>query len=53
MQYWPSSKDKVEVYGQISVSVLQEEELANFHIRTFRLVRKVGGQVCEPTIIDK
>lgn len=40
MQYWPASKDKDEDYGGIGVSVLKEEELANFHIRTIRLYKK-------------
>lgn len=40
VQYWPASKEKHEEYGGIGVSILQEEELANFHIRTFRLYKK-------------
>lgn len=40
VQYWPASKDKDEEYGGIGVSVLKEEELANFHIRTIRLYKK-------------
>ncbi|KAK7864317.1 hypothetical protein R5R35_009570 [Gryllus longicercus] len=42
MQYWPAAMDKVEVYGNLTVSVVEEEELANFHIRTFRLVHTDG-----------
>lgn len=45
VQYWPPSKDKDECYGDIHVGVVQEEELANFHIRTFRLYKK-EGEVC-------
>lgn len=45
VQYWPPSKEKHEVYGDIGVSILQEEELANFHIRTFRLYKQ-DGDVC-------
>lgn len=40
MQYWPASKEKDEEYGGIGVSVLKEEELANFHIRTIKLYKK-------------
>lgn len=44
VQYWPASKDKDECYGelpeyQIYIGVMKEEELANFHIRTFRLYK--------------
>lgn len=42
VQYWPPSKDKHEIYGNIGVSILQEEELANFHIRTFKLWKQEG-----------
>jgi hypothetical protein len=40
VQYWPPNKEKDETYGDISVGIVQEEELANFHIRTFRLYKK-------------
>lgn len=42
VQYWPASKELEETYGGISISIMQEEELANFHIRTFRLFKKEG-----------
>jgi len=45
MQYWPASKEKNETHGGISISVLHEEELANFHIRTFLLAKKEEGTV--------
>lgn len=50
VQYWPASKDKDECYGelpeyQIYIGVVKEEELANFHIRTFRLY-KMHNNVC-------
>ncbi|KAK1120354.1 hypothetical protein K0M31_012337 [Melipona bicolor] len=45
VQYWPASKDKDEEYGGIGVSVLKEEELANFHIRTIRLYKKNENDV--------
>lgn len=40
VQYWPASKEITETYGGINISIQQEEELANFHIRTFRLFKK-------------
>lgn len=43
VQYWPASKDKDEEYGGIGVSVLKEEEFANFHIRTIKLYKKGQG----------
>lgn len=43
VQYWPASKEKHETYGGISLSIVQEEELANFHIRTFKLCKMELG----------
>lgn len=40
VQYWPASLDLEECYGGIHIQILEEEELANFHIRTFRLYKK-------------
>ena len=40
VQYWPASKELEETYGGITIGIIQEEELANFHIRTFRLCKK-------------
>lgn len=45
VQYWPASKDKDEEYGGIGVSILQEEQLANFHIRTIKLYKKDESDV--------
>lgn len=45
MQYWPPSLDKEEVYGDIHVAVLKEEELANFHIRDIRLYKNDENNV--------
>lgn len=45
VQYWPASKEKDEEYGGIGVSVLKEEELANFHIRTIKLYKKNENDV--------
>lgn len=42
IQYWPSAKVKSEDYGDLNISVQHEEELANFHIRTIRIVHKKG-----------
>lgn len=39
VQYWPASKDKDEIYGDIGIGIAKEEELANFHIRTFRIYK--------------
>jgi hypothetical protein len=43
MQYWPSAKVKNETYGNLTISVEHEEELANFHIRTICIVLKEGS----------
>ncbi len=43
VQYWPASKDKDETYGDVHIGVVKEEELANFHIRTFRLYKMENG----------
>lgn len=40
VQYWPASIELEEKYGGITLKIVQEEELANFHIRTFRLYKK-------------
>lgn len=37
MQYWPPALDKTEVYGDIHIGIVNEEQLANFQIRTFRI----------------
>ena len=37
VQYWPALVDKEETYGGIHVTVLKEEQLANFVIRSIRL----------------
>lgn len=39
VQYWPASNELEETYGGIHIKVIQEEELANFRIRTFRLYK--------------
>ncbi len=40
VQYWPASKGKVEVYDDITVSYTHEEQLANFVIRNFRIIKE-------------
>ena len=45
VQYWPAGKNKEEVYSGVGVTVENEEQLANFMIRTIRL-RKVGNFTC-------
>ena len=43
VQYWPAGKNREEVYSGIGVTVENEEQLANFMIRTIRM-RKVRKQ---------
>lgn len=51
VQYWPASKDLDETYGDIHISVVQDEELAHFHIRTFRIFKKDETKVLEERFI--
>lgn len=37
IQYWPPALEKTEVYGDIHIGIVNEEQLANFQIRTFRI----------------
>merc|ERR1719211_559600 len=43
VQYWPAGKNKEEAYSGVAVMVENEEQIANFMIRTIRL-RKNGEQ---------
>ena len=43
VQYWPVLVDREEAFGDITVTLLKEEQLANFVIRTIRL--KKDGEV--------
>ena len=43
-QYWPMEEHKPEMYGPIEVTLLSEEQLADFVIRTLR-IRKPGQMV--------
>ena len=40
VQYWPAGKNREEIYSGVGVTVENEEQLANFMIRTIRM-RKV------------
>ncbi|GBO32436.1 hypothetical protein AVEN_122736-1 [Araneus ventricosus] len=40
VQYWPTDLDKPEEYGNLEITLLAEEQLANFFIRTVK-IRKV------------
>ncbi|KAG5874202.1 hypothetical protein JTB14_036911 [Gonioctena quinquepunctata] len=51
VQYWPASKEIEEAYGGIHIQILREEELANFHIRTFRLCKKDEKGITEDRTI--
>ena len=37
VQYWPAGKNKEEAYSGVGVTVENEEQIANFMIRTIRL----------------
>ncbi|KAJ8967654.1 hypothetical protein NQ317_011593 [Molorchus minor] len=54
VQYWPASRELEEIYGGIHIHVVNEEELANFHIRTFRLYKndENGSLLEERTILQ-
>ena len=41
VQYWPAGKNREEIYSGVGVTVENEEQLANFMIRTIRM-RKVS-----------
>ncbi|KAK5648341.1 hypothetical protein RI129_003233 [Pyrocoelia pectoralis] len=47
VQYWPASKDTEETYGGIHISIMHDEELAHFHIRTFRLFKRQDNTITE------
>ncbi|GFU86549.1 hypothetical protein TNCV_4479851 [Trichonephila clavipes] len=37
VQYWPTDLDKPEEYGNLEITLLAEEQLANFFIRTVKI----------------
>ncbi|CAD6997006.1 receptor-type tyrosine-protein phosphatase kappa [Ceratitis capitata] len=39
VQYWPPNMEIHETYGDIHINIVREEQLANFHIRTFHLYK--------------
>ncbi|XP_053959223.1 receptor-type tyrosine-protein phosphatase kappa [Anastrepha ludens] len=39
VQYWPPNMEVHETYGDIHINIVREEQLANFHIRTFHLYK--------------
>lgn len=43
-QYWPMEEHKPDMYGPVEVTLLSEEHLADFVIRTIR-IRKPGQMV--------
>lgn len=46
VQYWPASRERDENYGDLWLGIAKEEQLANFHIRTFHLYKKdINGQI--------
>lgn len=48
MQYWPPALDKTERYGEIHIGIESQEQLANFHIRTFRIWKQdLDGKLVE------
>ncbi|XP_055320351.1 receptor-type tyrosine-protein phosphatase U isoform X2 [Sitodiplosis mosellana] len=54
IQYWPPALDKTEMYGDIHIGIVAEEQLANFQIRTFRIWKQnaEGGVTEERQIIQ-
>lgn len=40
VQYWPPNHETIETYGDINIQIISEEQLANFHIRTFKITKK-------------
>ena len=49
VQYWPAGKNKEEAYSGVYVMVENEEQIANFMIRTIRL-RKVSNSLNRSTL---
>ncbi|EEC05025.1 tyrosine phosphatase epsilon, putative, partial [Ixodes scapularis] len=43
-QYWPMELDKPEKYGLIEVTLLSEDTMANFVIRTLRVISTFQGE---------
>ena len=47
-QYWPMDCNKPKRYGQIEVTLLTEEPLADFQIRTFKIRKLTEQQIRQP-----
>lgn len=47
-QYWPVEVNKPERYGNLEVTLLYEEPLADFVIRTIKLTKLKGNQTAQP-----
>jgi len=45
VQYWPASKEKDENYEDLYIGIINEEELANYCVRTFRIYKMDGKDV--------
>lgn len=39
VQYWPASKENDETYDDLHIGIVEEEELANYCVRTFRIYK--------------
>ncbi|XP_055381732.1 receptor-type tyrosine-protein phosphatase kappa [Condylostylus longicornis] len=51
VQYWPPNAETHESYGEVNVHMVKEEQLANFHIRHFRLYMAQLGALVEERLI--
>ena len=47
-QYWPLDCNKAKLYGEIEVTLLNEEPLADFYIRTFKIRKLTEQQIRQP-----
>lgn len=54
-KYWPDEVGKAEYYAPIEVTLLGEEQLAEFTMRTFRLRRRfaVKGNTANENLVEK
>ena len=53
VQYWPAGKNKEEVYAGVGVTVENEEQIANFMIRTIRLRKVTSFYLILPFSVKK
>lgn len=47
VQYWPASREKDETYEDLHIGIIEEEELANYCVRTFRIYKLNEKHVSE------